>query len=113
MKFQDKQQSIILANTLKSVRLQKSMSREQLSAASGVSAAVIIAIESGITILSLEHLISLCKGLGCSLDFVVGNSVLEGSLRGEVLKYFDTLDVEQQGFVVKFVNFIASANKKV
>jgi transcriptional regulator with XRE-family HTH domain len=113
MKFQDKQQSIILANILKSVRLQKSMSREQLSETSGVSAAVIIAIESGVTTISLEHLIALCKGLGCSLDFVVGNSVQEGSLRDELLKYFDTLDVEQQGFIVKFVAFIASANKKV
>lgn len=111
MKIQDKEQNLLLANRIKTVRVERAMSRSQVSEASGISEAVIINIETGTTTISLDHLIALCRGMGCSMDYVVGivaETVEDNSIRGRMLKTFDAFNLEQQNLVGVFVEFVKS-----
>lgn len=111
--LEKKQQQMILANRIKEIRTQKNLTRIQLEEKSGLTQAIINALETGLTKVSLDHLIKLSNGLGCSIDYLLGRDIDTDSKQGLLLSYFNQMDTSVQDYVISHAeHLILSMNKE-
>lgn len=106
MTLEEKQQNILIANRIKQIREAKGLTRKQLEERSGLTQAIINALETGLTKVSLEHLISVSKGLGCSLDYLVGLDVSIETKQGRLRLMFDEMDVLTQDYILSLMQHL-------
>jgi len=87
-----------LARRLKEVRESKGMAQYDLSRATEIAQPTISQYEAGNIALDLFTLVRLCKGLGCSLDYLLGLDVEfdTNNPKGQLLQAFSKMSLDEQ-----------------
>lgn len=86
--------NIEIGNRVKTLRIDKGMSREQLAERAKISSKFIYDIEHGVKGMSADTLSKLAKALGQSCDFLV-NGEQEDDSRKKVMNIIDNYDDKQ------------------
>lgn len=105
-----KQIKSMIARRISEVRVSKGISQEALSEASGLHQSTISQYEAGNITLSVPTLMSVCDGLGCTVDYLLGRDVDydTDSLRGRLFKAFSSMSAESQHRAVRMLEFLVS-----
>ena len=100
----------MIARRVKEVRESKGLSQEQLSESSGIHQSTISQYEAGNITLSLLTVMSVCDGLGCTVDYLLGRDAeyAVDSLRGRLFKAFSGMSAESQHKTVRMIEFLVS-----
>lgn len=99
----------VIGRRLRSKREQANYTREQLGELCSLSPRFIANIELGDSTFSLDTLMTVCRVLSCSADFLLfGNSVNEG-VWAETISRLEHLDVKYQPSVDKSVQGLLEA----
>jgi transcriptional regulator with XRE-family HTH domain len=103
MTNEQKQMMANVAIRVKEVRIQRGMSQHELATATGLSD-----YEVGGDLISLATLITLSRGLQCSLDYLLGLDVdySPTTMKGRMSTAMDKLNVSEQAFYVLFVETV-------
>jgi len=103
-----KQIKAMIARRVKEVRESKGLSQEQLSESSGIHQSTISQYEAGNISLNLLTVMSVCDGLGCTVDYLLGRDAeySEDTLRGKLFKAFSSMDAQGQDYFVKMIEFM-------
>ena len=99
--LEKKQRVNMIGRRLSQIRVDKGLSQYDLAAGSKCTQGLISQYESGVSEPPLATLIRLCDAMGCSVDYILGRDMEYGdSLRGRLLKAFESLNATNQAFFV-------------